>query len=317
MIYEFDDIVKEQIDFYYKNQNHVCDFTEYDVDSYTNHNKKDRIFRYANEIILDESVKSNIESYVKKLREGGEKAYISTSTISNNLYELHPFVNIHTHWYGTHQRKDITWDCSNEVPLFDSKFYDYKKELTFNKQIKSIISVRKNTEFRDYLFSKIEKDDNSIFRYVSYQNDARNETDEDRSISIKYPEWNELLSEYDNSIISFVVESEKNLHKKTSYCQISEKTLLSFLSGNIVVLLGGYLNIKQLNDLGLYTFNEYFGFDTDDNYNYYERIDSFIAVYNKIKSLSFEDCKKIWLDNKDKIQKNYDIVSNLVIKKWN
>ena len=112
------------------------------------------------------------------------------------------------------------------------------------------------------------------------------------------------------------METEKDIERNIN-CQISEKTLIPFLSGNIVILLGRYNNINALNKLGLYTFNEYFKFSTDESNNQYERVDDYVKIYNKIKSLSFDDCKKIWLDNQDKIQQNYDIVSNLVTKKWN
>ena len=316
MVYEFDDVVKKQIDFYYRNEYNICDFTEYDENSYLNHRNTDRIFRYAHEIISNDSIKDIIVSYIKKLRDSGNESYLSTSTLNHDEYEFHPLVNLHTHWYDYLMRRDITWDVTDGIPAFPTDRYDYTKELTFNKTNKSILSVRKQTHFRDYLFSKISKDNNSIFRYASYQNDARNETNDDIKVVNEYPTWDTLLDEYDNSIISFVVETEKDIERNVN-CQISEKTILPFLSGNIVILLGRYNNIKALSDIGLYTWNDYFGFSTDNSTNHYDRTDDFVKIYHKIKSLSFDECKKLWLDNQNKIQKNYDIVSNLVTRKWN
>ena len=316
MVYKFNDIVNKQIDFYYKNQNNICDFTEYDESSYLNHRNNDRIFRYAHEIISSDSIKDIIVGYIKKLRDSGNESYLSTSTLNHDEYEFHPLVNLHTHWYDYLMRPNITWDTNDGVPAFPIDRYDYNKQINFDKTIKSILSVRKETHFRDYLFSKITQDDGCIFRYASYQNDARLETDDDTKLVNNYPIWDNLLDEYNDSIISFVVETEKDIERNIN-CQISEKTLIPFLSGNIVILLGRYNNINALNKLGLYTFNEYFKFSTDESNNQYERVDDYVKIYNKIKSLSFDDCKKIWLDNQDKIQQNYDIVSNLVTKKWN
>lgn len=317
MIYEFNEIVENQINFYYKNEGNICDFTEYDSSSYINHRNTDRIFRYGNEIISDNSVKNQIIEYIEDLRNSGEEAYLSTSTINYDEYEFHPLVNLHIHWYDYLMRSDITWNVdSGGTPAFPHQKFDYKKKLVFDKNIKSIISVRKDTHFRDYLFSKINKDNNSIFRYAKYQNDARKESESDTRVVNDYPKWDELLSEYNNSIISFVVETEKNIEENLN-CQISEKTIVPFLSGNIVILLGRYGNIKALEDIGLYVWNKEFGFTADMCDNHYDRVDDFVKIYNKIKNLSFDECKKIWLDNQYKIQKNYDIVSNLVTKKWN
>lgn len=316
MIYEFDEIVKNQINFYYKNEGNICDFTEYDEDSYLNHHSNDRIFRYAHEIISNDSVKKQILKYIKELRASGEEAYLSTSTLNHDEYEFHPLVNLHLHWYNCFQRNNITWDAQNGVPAFPLERFDYKKELVFDKNLKSIISVRKQTHFRDYLFSKINKDENSIFRYASYINDARKESESDIKVVNDYPTWNTLLDEYNDSIISFTIETEKDIERNVN-CQISEKTIMSFLSGNIVILLGRYGNIKALEDIGLYLWNKEFGFTSDMCDNHYDRVDDFAKIYNKIKNLSFDECKKLWLDNQHKIQKNYDIISNLVTKKWN
>ena len=315
MEYEFDNIVKEQIEFYYQNENNICDFTEYDEQSYKNHTENVRIFRYAHEIISNDSIKDIIVSYIDKLRDSDKQSYLSTATLNHDKHEFHPLVNLHTHWHDYLMRPDISWGVLNGVPAFSMNRFDYTKKLEFNKSIKSILSVRKQTHFRDYLFSKITQDENCIFRYANYINDARNEQDVDRININQFPTWNELLDEYDKSIISFVVETEKDI-ERTVNCQISEKTILPFLSGNIVILLGRYNNIKALNDIGLYTWNDYFGFTSDESDNHYDRTDDYIKIYNKIKKLSFEECKQLWLDNQDKIQKNYDIVSNLVTKKW-
>jgi hypothetical protein len=133
MVYEFDDTIKKQIDFYYRNENNICDFTEYDENSYLNHRNNARIFRYAHEIISNDSIKDIIVGYIKKLRDSGNESYLSTSTLNHDEYEFHPLVNLHTHWYDYLMRPNITWDTNDGVPAFSIDRYDYKKQINFDK----------------------------------------------------------------------------------------------------------------------------------------------------------------------------------------
>ena len=316
MIYKFDDDVINQINFYYKNQHNICDFTEYDENLYKNHTDNVRIFRYAHEIISNISVKNEIIGYIKELRNSGKDAYLTTATITRSKYEFHPLVSIHLHWYDYYMRTGLSWKIGpeNSITAFSTDRYDYTKKFTFNKSIKSIISVRKEVFDRNILFKKISPDDNSIFRYARYLTNPNKETQSDLEYSNNFPTWSELQDEYDNSIFSFIVETENG----GTDCQISEKTLLAFMSGTIPIIYGQPNVVKLLKDIGLYVWNDEFGFrDGDDSYDYNYRLDRFVDCYNNIKKLSFEDSKNYWLDNQSTIQKNYDIISNLIVKKWN
>ena len=316
MIYEFDDIIKKQIYFYYQNENRICDFTEYDEDSYTNHDEGVRIFRYGHEIITHKNVKKIIIDKIKKLRSDGIESYLSTSSITPSTFEFHPLVSIHAHWHDYLMRPDISWSVENGVPSFPLEKYNHEKKLEFNKTIKSIISVRKRTHYRDYLFSNITKDSECIFRYAGYVDSPEKETDSDLESSKIFPDWYGLLEDYDKSIFSFIYETE-NGNNPNNDCQVSEKTWLSFMNGNIPIILGQKNVVKLLKDIGLYVWNDEFGFDDGDELDdYNERIDKFVKCYNNVKKLSFDESKNYWLDNQDKIQKNYDIISNLITRKW-
>jgi hypothetical protein len=317
MIYKFDKIVTEQIDFYYRNQGNICDFTEYHKELYTNHNKGVRIFRYGNEIITDENVKKDIINKIKKLRAQGIECYMSTSSITPSEYEFHPLTNIHLHWYEYLMRSDISWNTKNGVPFFPVENYNHDKKLNFNKTIKSIFSTRKQSHYRDYLFSKITQDDNCIFRYAGYISSPEKETDNHLETSKNFPSWYELLSDYESSIFSFVYETE-NGNNPNIDCQVSEKTWLAFMTGTIPIIIGQKNVVKLLKDIGFYVWNDEFGFDDGDELDdYNDRIDKFVTCYNNIKKITFDEGKQYWIDNQQKIQKNYDILSNLITKKWN
>lgn len=329
MIYEFDDNIKEQISFYYKNKDKhkICDFNEYDSDSYSSNNSP--IYRYGNEIISDTKVYDIIHNKIRSIRNNGNESYLSTSTITPSEYEFHPLVNIHLHWFEYYMRNNLTWKKGNNSSIlaWPIEKYDYRVELKFNKTIKSILSVRKDLKNRTKLFSKLTPDVNSIFRYAKYITNEIDENIHDIEYANQFPSWDELQQEYSKSIFAFVIESQNvensddeiiSLESNNSVCQISEKTLMAFMNGNIPIVLGSRNIVKLLKDIGLYTWNVEFGFGNgDDSKSYNERIDSYVKCYNNIKELSFEDSKQYWIDNKDKIQKNYDIVSNLIVKKWN
>lgn len=314
MIYKFDNNIKEEIYFYNKNIDRLTDFTEFDEDSYKDDNSA--IYRYGNEICSDENVKNIIINKIKNIRKSGKQSFMSTSTITPSEYEFHPFTNIHIHWYDYLERKDISCNTKNGVSMFPKEKYNFEKKLSFNKNKKSIISVRKELEYRNYLFSKITPDKNSIFRYAKYVSNPVDENEEYLKYANQFPTWNELLKEYDNSIFAFVCETYNGDNVNID-CQISEKTLLSFMNGNIPIIMGQKNIIKLLKDIGLYVWNDEFGFedgDDSDDYNY--RVDKFVNCYNNIKNMSFDESKQYWLSNKDRIQKNYDIISNLVNRKW-
>ena len=53
------------------------------------------------------------------------------------------------------------------------------------------------------------------------------------------------------------------------------------------------------------------GFKGDELYENH-KIESFKQVVNKISNLSTDEVKKLWIENKDKIQSNVNIISDLM-----
>ena len=93
--------------------------------------------------------------------------------------------------------------------------------------------------------------------------------------------------------------------------KFSEKSLIAFLSGTMPVIFGAPNIVKNFNDIGLYTWNDYFGFKGDELYEV-DKIQSFKQVLNKISELSTDEVKKLWIENKDKIQSNINLISELM-----
>jgi hypothetical protein len=316
MIYEFENDVKEHIQYFYDNYENICNFNEYDEKTFS---VDSPLYVYGQEVMGLPNTKNNLIKRVDKIRSSGESCYISTSTITPSEYELHPLASLHIHWFEFHQRYNIAWNFKSANQAFDSNTYDYRKELVFDKTIKSILSIRKKTHKRDYLFSKLNYDEfsSNILRYARYINNPSNETKNDIELANKFPSWNELQKEYKSSIFSFIIETDSK-DRLENDCQMSEKTIMAFMNGTIPIIIGRENNVKLLKDLGFYVWNDEFGYgDSDKSLWWKDRVSGFVKCYDNVKKLSFEESKKYWLDNKDKVQKNYDIISNLIVKKWN
>ena len=89
------------------------------------------------------------------------------------------------------------------------------------------------------------------------------------------------------------------------------------MNGTIPIILGQQSNVRLLKELGFYVWNDEFGYgDSDKSIWWNDRVNGFVKCYDNVKKLSFDESKQYWLDNKDKVQKNYDIISNLIVKKW-
>lgn len=314
MIYKFDDIIYYQIKFYYDNYHNILDFLQFS-ESYNNFNEDTNIFKHTREILSNGIEKNNVESIIETLSKTKE-VYLTTSTISPSKYQFHPFVNIHIHWNYLPIENNLTGDGISTVFAWPNDVYNYTNKIAFNKSIKSILSVRRKTHFRDILFSKITSDTNCIFRYHEYISKFNKKVEYYSKTENTPPTWQELSEEHSKSIFAFVIETDNGDNPYIN-SQITEKTLTAFLNGNIPIVLGQKNFVRELKDIGLYVWNGEFGFEDADSSNSYEyRITKFVNCYNNIKKISLEDSIKIWYNNIDKIQKNYDIISNLVTKRW-
>lgn len=271
------------------------------------------IIRLGNESFHRVEQKQFVENLIDEYSNMGYDIILSTSSINKSTYEFHPLTNLHLHWKELEQRRDLSWKTSDSIEAFPQSMYDYNKELVFDKSIKSILSVRKTSNYRKYLFDNVTQDDNSILRYADYTFGKWTETQDDINRSIQFPTWYELLDEYNKSIFAFIYETE-HTHDSSLDCQISEKTIKAMLSGNIPIVLGQYKFPKYIEEMGLFIANDDFGFN--DSIDFEERLNSFIDVYNNIKTLSFDESKNKWLEYQSKIQKNYDVISNLLFRNW-
>jgi hypothetical protein len=238
-------------------------------------------------------------------------AVISSSTTTVFPKSAHPLTNL-LMWREVHTRKNISWECEESIRIFDESFY-YGKKVTENKKYRGILSVRKENILRDYLFDKNPKINDGIVRYAKWPHNLPNLSENKNDID-KFPLLSDVIKEYENSYFSFIVESDHGDTDTNPTTNLTEKTLIGLLTGNMPIILGGRGIISDLENIGIKVWNEEFGFDGADLYSNHSKykIDSFIKCIENVNKLSMSEIKEYWNKNKKIIQNNYDLISYIL-----
>jgi hypothetical protein len=230
----------------------------------------------------------------------------ATSTKFDNFY--HPLVNIFF-WKYAKMRENVSWKSKiRNINLFSKQHY---KDI--EKSNKGILSVRKQTPYRDYLFSFLDnKNFEGILRYVKWIRLEEDEMDDYSYEASQFPTFLELINEYKKSYISFVIETEM-----TDFMNpLTEKTLVSFLTKTMPIVLGGKNYVKELKEMGFYVWNDEFGFDSDGTESLsLNKVDSYIKCIEQYNKMSKSEITHMYKLNTDKIEHNYKMVSEILFNK--
>lgn len=261
---------------------------------YTFENYEKFLIVHIQEIFRNKKIITYIH---KKVKETNKEVLISSATTTDDFIFTHPITNLYF-WQGLFSKSKLSWN-SPSILQFDKKYY--KSE---SKQIKGILSVRKQNEERDILFSNIKKFD-GIFRYISFPSFIGDETNDIIQSTFHFPNWKNLITEYNQSYISFIIESMNGY----VYNQLSEKTLIGFLTKTMPIVYGGKNYVKELKKMGFYVWNDEFNFGKGDEYERgsIERNKNYINTIEYYNNLSIQDIKKLYNQNLDKIENNYNL----------
>lgn len=315
------DLQKYQLDFCLRHE--VCNPSFENFESCEQikkfRNKYDKFIMLFNSEVIKHKVNlERLQKIVEELHQEGKEIYISQATTSKIKYGLDPLINLF-YWKGFYSRQTISNDWDNDL-LFDEKKYN-----EIPKNIKGILSVRKRTGFRNYVFSQIKELPDSILRYSKWPVSGPAEDKEkwlDKVNLNDFPTWYELINEYKSSYCSFVVESDSGLYMSktrprfTQLNQCSEKTIIALLTKTIPIVLGGRGYIKELEDMGFWIANKELGFDIDNlPVESYIRGDKFCEGIEKYNKMTVEEISNFYEKNKDKIENNFKIISFFIWQK--
>lgn len=266
------------------------------------------IFCIREEILHTED---EFESVYKIIRDFNLDAYISQSTTTSYYKSTHPLTNFII-WRGHQTRNSISWnDDENHRFLTPEIFTPNKDVSTIPKSIKGILSVRKENSMREALFLRNPMISDGIVRYMKWPTYGNKEL-ENKELIDSTPTLYELIDEYNSSYFSFVCETIDDDNQLV--CNITEKTIIAFLTGTMPIILGSRGIVSDLENMGFRIWNSDFGFEHGDNYfnNSKLKIDSYMRCINSVNSLSMAQCDEYWNKNIKYIQHNYDLINHLL-----
>lgn len=252
------------------------------------------------EVFSDLDYVNNLQSIIKSNPD--KEIYISCSTTSKYEYSLDPLLNI-LFWRDTYSRNEIAWE-SGDIPIFDESNYTLSK-----KDNKFILSSRKQRKRRDYIFDKISHiKPEGIVRYAKWPEQGHEDRRWEIRNKYKFPNWIDIIKEYNRSFFSFVIESDASSFVN----QISEKSFLPFLTKCIPIILPNETNlVSEIKDMGFYIFNEEFGVnDTSDEIT---NLNSFANAVIEINKMNINEVENFYNKNIDKIEHNYKLIRFLLM----
>lgn len=290
---------------------HDSNFIHKAIDTLKEYNLNENnkfILLYGHEIISNPKFFDKVYKFIDDYN---LDAKISMATPSSFPRSAHPYTNL-LMWVDLKNRENISWKAKETLMFDPNEFYYGKKITDESKNLKGILSIRKQNKVRDYIFRKQPKLDNGIVRYASWPN-ANEETLEDRLNSKNFPNIRDLQKEYSSSYFSFIIESDC---LEGYYPNLTEKTIQGFLSGTMPIVLGSRNFIKDIELMGLKVWNKEFGFGEADSYSNYStnRFNSFLKCIENVNKMNMNEVKKYWNENLHHIQQNYDLLSYILFE---
>ena len=116
---------------------------------------------------------------------------------------------------------------------------------------------------------------------------------------------------YKNSFISVVMAAfpfEENT------CHLHSSTFNPMYCGHPIVQFGPYQSLKEMRERGFKTFGKWWDESYDDEPNHWIRFEKVMGVTLELSKLSSKELLEIYIDMKDVLQHNVDLISNYDIK---
>lgn len=236
------------------------------------------------------------------------------SSSSKIPYSLNPITSIFL-WKNSEHFAEFKNGKVEKTIIFPKERFFLDKNISSDRYNKFILSWRRANSIRNDLFEMLPSNVDGICRYSGVTDEWFNH-ENDRRVSIKdgydYVEWDTILDEYENSFVSFVSETGNLSNIKIN--PLTDKTLLSILTGTMPIIYNGVGALKELEDIGIKTFNKEFGYKEGDLYynRYHKKNKLYIDCFNNVNNMSISDIKNIYQSNIHHIKRNYDIVCNIL-----
>jgi hypothetical protein len=116
---------------------------------------------------------------------------------------------------------------------------------------------------------------------------------------------------YKNSFISVVMAA---FPFEDNACHLHSSTFNPMYSGHPIVQFGPYQSLKEMRERGFKTFGKWWDESYDDELDHWKRFEKVMDVTLELSKLSQKEFLKIYIDMKEVLQHNVDLISNYDIK---
>jgi hypothetical protein len=261
---------------------------------------------FPHEILRNYNFFFKIKEKVDFLNDGQHEVYLSMTTTTENDIFLHPLTSL-LH-YNDFKKIKNGFNLNSEttknklIYLGDLSLYDGDVE----KTNKSILSIRRKSETRDYLNFKINKDFDGIYRYLN--DDAINYK--------KAPTFTSLINEYKSSYISFLVETEYS--PELNLNTFTEKSIIAFASKTLpIIFLQNETQLEEFESQGFYLLNRELGYvNVYNDMSMKETVDLFVKYIDVINKMDIKYLIDLYEKNLNKIENNYKLLENVLLKNF-
>ena len=116
---------------------------------------------------------------------------------------------------------------------------------------------------------------------------------------------------YKNSFISVVMAA---FPFEDNACHLHSSTFNPMHSGHPIVQFGPYQSLKEMRERGFKTFGQWWDESYDDEPNHWKRFEKVMDVTLKLSKLSSKELLEVYVDMKDVLQHNVDLILQYNIK---
>jgi len=287
----------------------LSDIIEY-LDRYNENNYPLIINYWYTEVIQDIHEAQKIKEILKNYN---GRCKLSQSTIDFDENFTHPYTNI-VMWENLPIRNNILNTNHHGISRLWNKSLYFESGFNDNKKTNNhILSVRRKSQYRDYIINRIPQEKISIFRYYGINEYEEKNYNEDKInfYTNGWPMWPNLVDEYKVSYISFIMETM--FDDVFPYTPFSEKTLLPFITRTSPLIIAQKNVVKKLHDLGFWTMNYDFGYGQieDLESDNKKRMDKFIDMINQITDMTDKQIHEYYHDNYKHIYQNWKLLTDI------
>jgi hypothetical protein len=116
---------------------------------------------------------------------------------------------------------------------------------------------------------------------------------------------------YNNSFISVVMSAFPFIENA---CHLHSSTFNPIYCGHPIIQFGPYKALEVMKERGFKTFNKWWDESYDDEPNHWKRLEKVMGVVLEVSKLSQKELLDIYIDMKDVLQHNVDLITNFDVK---